>query len=240
MTHHRKPLLPALLTQVTGSYKDGALGAHRHRLAMTMLGSTVAAGAILGSALTTGEPVALAASTQHLAQPLQPVRKVTPTAPAETAAASSLAVAVVPTATATVTTDIQSRAKALVVKAPPKAPVKAPAAQPEHTRAPAPPANNPYAGESAYKVAEGIVPGSQFGCFDWIVTRESGWNVTATNPSSGAYGLGQALPGDKMASAGPDWQTDPATQIRWTLGYMNERYGSPCAAQSFWEDHGWY
>ena len=113
-----------------------------------------------------------------------------------------------------------------------KAPVAKAPAKPVQT--------DPYAGESAYKVAEGIVPSSQFACFDWIVTRESGWNVEATNPSSGAYGLGQALPGDKMASAGPDWQTDPATQIRWTLGYMDGRYGSPCGAQSFWEGHGWY
>lgn len=100
--------------------------------------------------------------------------------------------------------------------------------------------SNPYAGESAYAIAQEMVPSSQFGCFSWIVSRESGWNVEARNPSSGAYGLGQALPGSKMASAGSDWETNPATQIKWTLGYMDSRYGSPCAAQSFWEAHGWY
>ncbi|MCQ4082268.1 lytic transglycosylase domain-containing protein [Streptomyces sp. RB6PN25] len=80
----------------------------------------------------------------------------------------------------------------------------------------------------------------QYQCFSWIVSRESGWNYQATNPSTGAYGLVQALPGDKMASAGSDWRTNPATQIKWGLSYMDSRYGSPCEAQSFWENNGWY
>ena len=67
-----------------------------------------------------------------------------------------------------------------------------------------------------------------------------GWSVTATNPSSGSYGLVQALPASKMASAGPDWRTNAATQIRWGLQYMNGRYGSPCAAWAFWQAHSWY
>ncbi len=81
---------------------------------------------------------------------------------------------------------------------------------------------------------------SQFQCFSQIVKRESGWNYTATNASSGAYGLVQALPGSKMASAGADWRTNPATQIKWGLNYMNSRYGSPCGAWSFWQSHHWY
>lgn len=81
---------------------------------------------------------------------------------------------------------------------------------------------------------------AQFQCFSQIVKRESGWNYTATNPSSGAYGLVQALPGTKMASAGADWRTNPATQIKWGLSYMNSRYGSPCGAWSFWQSHHWY
>ena len=60
--------------------------------------------------------------------------------------------------------------------------------------------------------------------------RESGWNVYADNPSSSAYGIPQALPGSKMASAGADWATNPVTQIRWGLGYIQDRYGSPCGA----------
>ncbi|QKW18313.1 transglycosylase SLT domain-containing protein [Kitasatospora sp. NA04385] len=81
---------------------------------------------------------------------------------------------------------------------------------------------------------------TQFQCFSQIVKRESGWNYTATNASSGAYGLVQALPGSKMASAGADWRTNPATQIKWGLSYMNSRYGSPCGAWSFWQAHNWY
>lgn len=81
---------------------------------------------------------------------------------------------------------------------------------------------------------------SEFGCLDSLWSRESGWSVTASNPSSGAYGIPQALPGSKMASAGPDWQTDAATQIRWGLGYIKSTYGSPCAAWPHEESTGWY
>ncbi|MFF7678434.1 transglycosylase SLT domain-containing protein [Actinacidiphila glaucinigra] len=81
---------------------------------------------------------------------------------------------------------------------------------------------------------------SQYQCFSNIVTRESGWNYTATNSSSGAYGLVQALPGSKMASAGADWRTNPGTQVKWGLKYMDSRYGSPCGAWSFWQANHWY
>jgi hypothetical protein len=81
---------------------------------------------------------------------------------------------------------------------------------------------------------------SQFGCLQSLWNRESGWNPSATNPTSGAFGIPQALPGDKMASAGADWQTNPATQIRWGLGYIQQIYGSPCAAWSHEEAVGSY
>ena len=81
---------------------------------------------------------------------------------------------------------------------------------------------------------------SQFDCFDNIIMRESKWDVNATNPSSGAYGIPQALPGSKMASEGSDWRTNPATQIIWGIKYMQDRYGSPCSAWSFKSSHGWY
>ncbi|MCX4848240.1 transglycosylase SLT domain-containing protein [Streptomyces sp. NBC_00893] len=81
---------------------------------------------------------------------------------------------------------------------------------------------------------------AQFQCFSNIVQHESGWNHTATNASSGAYGLVQALPGSKMASAGADWKTNPTTQIKWGMDYMNSRYGSPCGAWSFWQANHWY
>jgi hypothetical protein len=81
---------------------------------------------------------------------------------------------------------------------------------------------------------------SDFDCFNNIIIRESMWDIDATNPSSGAYGIPQALPGSKMATVGSDWRTNPATQIIWAIGYMEDRYGSPCAAWSFKRAHGWY
>ncbi|MBL3668296.1 transglycosylase SLT domain-containing protein [Streptomyces sp. M2CJ-2] len=99
----------------------------------------------------------------------------------------------------------------------------------------------PTATASAQATAQQMIGDSaQYQCFSNIVQRESGWNPTATNASSGAYGLVQALPATKMASAGSDWKTNPATQIEWGLGYMNERYGSPCAAWDFWQSNNWY
>jgi hypothetical protein len=80
---------------------------------------------------------------------------------------------------------------------------------------------------------------SQFSCLDSLWARESGWSATAANPD-GAYGIPQALPGSKMASAGADWQTNPATQIRWGLGYIKGLYGSPCGAWSHEEATGSY
>ncbi|MER5514471.1 MULTISPECIES: transglycosylase SLT domain-containing protein [unclassified Streptomyces] len=94
---------------------------------------------------------------------------------------------------------------------------------------------------SAQTIAHKMIPdAAQFNAFSKIVSHESGWNPSATNSSSGAYGLVQALPGSKMASAGSDWKTNPATQIKWGLDYMNSRYGSPTAAWSFWQANGWY
>lgn len=81
---------------------------------------------------------------------------------------------------------------------------------------------------------------SEFGCLQSLWNAESGWNPSASNPNSGAYGIPQALPGSKMASAGPDWQSNPATQIRWGLGYIKSTYGSPCAAWSHEQGSGWY
>ncbi|WP_182525988.1 lytic transglycosylase domain-containing protein [Nocardioides dongkuii] len=80
----------------------------------------------------------------------------------------------------------------------------------------------------------------QFGCLDSLWTRESNWTVDADNPTSSAYGIPQALPGEKMASAGADWATNPVTQIRWGLGYIADVYGSPCGAWAHSESHGWY
>ena len=80
----------------------------------------------------------------------------------------------------------------------------------------------------------------QFGCLVSLWNRESGWNYQAYNRGSGAYGIPQALPGGKMASAGADWQSNAATQVAWGLGYISGRYGSPCGAWSHSQSTGWY
>ncbi|WP_198587014.1 aggregation-promoting factor C-terminal-like domain-containing protein [Glycomyces xiaoerkulensis] len=80
----------------------------------------------------------------------------------------------------------------------------------------------------------------QFSCLESLWERESNWNETAMNPSSGAYGIPQSLPGDKMASHGDDWQTNPATQIAWGLDYISGRYGTPCGAWQHSEANNWY
>lgn len=90
------------------------------------------------------------------------------------------------------------------------------------------------------EMARQIVPADQFQCFSNIVDHESSWDYTADNPTSDAYGLMQALPGSKMSSAGADWATNPATQIKWGLSYMNDRYDSPCGAWEFWTVNNYY
>ena len=87
--------------------------------------------------------------------------------------------------------------------------------------------------------ARGLGP-EQYDCLVALWKKESGWNVFAFNKGSGAYGIPQALPGSKMASAGADWQTNPATQITWGLGYVTGRYGSPCGAWAKSQSSGWY
>lgn len=80
----------------------------------------------------------------------------------------------------------------------------------------------------------------QWGCLDNVITRESGWHVAATNIKSGAYGLPQALPATKMATAGADWQTNPRTQMAWMLSYVQRRYADPCGAWAHELSAGWY
>jgi hypothetical protein len=85
--------------------------------------------------------------------------------------------------------------------------------------------------------AKTLMSKRQYGCFNNVIKRESGWRYKARNKYSGAYGLPQALPGSKM---GKGWKTNPRVQVRWAKKYMNNRYGSPCAAWSFWQNHHWY
>jgi hypothetical protein len=80
----------------------------------------------------------------------------------------------------------------------------------------------------------------QFPCLDKIFNKESGWNAHAENKSSGAYGIPQALPGSKMGTVASDWRTNPATQIKWGIGYIKGRYDTPCKAWQHWQDAGSY
>jgi hypothetical protein len=80
----------------------------------------------------------------------------------------------------------------------------------------------------------------EFACLVALWNKESGWRVNAYNKGSGAYGIPQALPGNKMGSVGADWETNPATQIAWGLGYIGGRYGTPCGAWGHSQAKGWY
>jgi hypothetical protein len=116
---------------------------------------------------------------------------------------------------------------------------------PPPTKKPSPPgAGNPVPASEAQRIAKSLLssygwPSSQFGCVVNLFNRESGWNVHASNPS-GAYGIPQAKPGSKMASAGPDWQNNATTQIKWGYGYIKSRYGTPCGAWAHSQSSGWY
>jgi LysM repeat protein len=126
----------------------------------------------------------------------------------------------------------------------------APAVQPAHTQAVAPAKTHRAAPDRDHgkqasptagvqQIAAGVF-GSEYGCAANIISRESGWNVHATNPHSGAYGLAQALPGAKMARSGPNWRTDAATQLAWMREYVTSRYGGACKAWAYWQAHHWY
>lgn len=108
----------------------------------------------------------------------------------------------------------------------------------------APPAVVPDPG-SAQAYAAGAVAArgwgsGEFDCLVALWNKESGWRVNAMNPYSGAYGIPQALPGSKMATAGDDWATNAGTQIEWGLGYISSRYGTPCGAWAHSQSVGWY
>ena len=81
---------------------------------------------------------------------------------------------------------------------------------------------------------------SQFSCLEKLWNKESRWKVNADNPSSTAYGIPQALPGNRMAAYGKDWRTNPVTQIKWGLDYIEATYGSPCSAWGHSQAKGWY
>ncbi|MGC5616748.1 G5 domain-containing protein [Georgenia sp. Z1491] len=125
-----------------------------------------------------------------------------------------------------------------------EAPAAAQESAPAEEAAPA--AETPaYSGGDPRAIAQSMAASrgwgaDQFSCLNSLWERESGWNPTAQNPSSGAYGIPQSLPGSKMAAAGADWRTNPATQIAWGLDYIAGRYGTPCGAWGHSESVGWY
>jgi hypothetical protein len=166
------------------------------------------------------------AAQQQLAKNAAAARAAAVLAPADATAATAAAAAA-------------SQSPAPSASPRPRATATAPArsASPRPTTAPA-------RSGSPQQIAEAMLgsfgwSSSQFACLDPLWARESGWSVTAENPS-GAYGIPQALPGSKMASAGADWQTSAATQIEWGLGYIKGIYGSPCAAWDHEQATGWY
>ena len=122
-------------------------------------------------------------------------------------------------------------------------PTPSQAAAPAPAAPAAPVAVDDPSGAQAY--AASILPSYGWGqgemsALTTLWNKESDWRTTATNASSGAYGIGQSLPAEKMATEGGDWQTNYQTQIRWGLNYIKERYGSPSAAWSFHLAHNWY
>lgn len=128
--------------------------------------------------------------------------------------------------------------------APAPAPAAEPAPAPEPVPAPAPVvAVDDPAGAQAYAAGQLASYGwaaDQMQCLKTLWTKESDWTTTATNPSSGAYGIVQSLPAEKMASAGADYRTNYRTQINWGLNYIQERYQSPCGALNFHLSNNWY
>ena len=102
---------------------------------------------------------------------------------------------------------------------------------------PHPDRSRSYAQEEATKYGWGA---SQFECLNKLWERESNWKHTADNPKSSAYGIPQALPGSKMASEGSDWETNPKTQIRWGLRYIESCYSNPCNAWQHFTKKNWY
>ncbi len=120
-----------------------------------------------------------------------------------------------------------------------------PSASPSSSSGGAPSAGNPVPAGEAQTLAKSLMsaqgwnPSTQFGCLVNMWNKESGWRTTAGSPG-GPYGIPQANPGTKMASAGSDWKTSARTQIIWGFGYIKGRYSTPCGAWSFWQGHHWY
>lgn len=119
--------------------------------------------------------------------------------------------------------------------------VVAPTASTTPATVPPPPSPTPSV-DDARSFALAQIGVAQFSCLDALWQHESNWDPSAENPTSGAYGIAQALPAARMASVGADWMSNPLTQVSWGLEYIAGRYGSACSAWSFWLAHypHWY
>lgn len=213
----------------------------------------------VGAAGQATESMTRAASTQPAATQLSPAEQQAQmtleqselqAAAAETAAANAAAAKkAAEKAAATAAATKAAAAKAAAEKAAAKAAAekaaaeKAAKAAAAKAKAAKPAALNDPAGAQAYAASQlasyGWAP-DQMQCLQTLWTKESDWKTTATNPSSGAYGIVQSLPAEKMASAGADYRTNYRTQINWGLNYIQERYQSPCGALNFHYDNNWY
>ncbi len=114
----------------------------------------------------------------------------------------------------------------------------APAKKPAPTKKPAPaPYRDTVWNARAYVKAQ--IGAAQYHCISVVWWHESKWNPRAANPS-GAYGIPQAKPGNKMQAFGSNWRYSPLTQVKWGMWYVKDRYGSACGALAFWDSQGWY
>jgi hypothetical protein len=139
--------------------------------------------------------------------------------------------------------DAAARAKKAAEVAKRQAQEQAASRSEPRTSYPVPKSCKDYSGNRAIGCALLLEAGfglAEMPCLEKLWSRESGWNPKATNPSSGAYGIPQALPGDKMAKYGADWRTNPVPQIKWGLNYIEDRYRDPCGAWSFFQTNNWY
>ncbi|HEY8044639.1 MAG TPA: lytic transglycosylase domain-containing protein [Streptosporangiaceae bacterium] len=196
--------------------------------------SGLAAGSAAGSAARAGTLTGAAARDNGLAKSAQELKA------SEAAARQAAVRQAIARERARKAAQARAAARAAAARAAARA-----AQQQQAAAVPAAAAQPATASGSPQQIAQGMLgsygwSASQFGCLQPLWNAESGWNVSASNTTSGAYGIPQALPGSKMASAGADWQTSAATQIRWGLGYIRSVYGSPCGAWSHEQAYGWY
>lgn len=214
--------------------------------AVTKTAKCMAAVAVVGALVTAGSIAQnVGGSSDHIAASLISALD-TPTGPAP-AAISAPTDAPISFADLSVTSTAKASAKAAPLKAESEA-VKSLSTD-EATKAPTKAAAKPAVLVDDPAAAQAYASG-QLGSFGWgadqmncltlLWERESSWLTSAENPSSGAYGIAQSLPAEKMASTGGDWATNYKTQITWGLSYIQGRYGSPCGAWGHSEAVGWY